>query len=138
MLLEKTWKRKKLKVFARSVKWGGLVMKTLTKVWDFIRDMLGFRRNSKYVKNYLNDANIKSSIYMAFIVIVLELWMIFRNVHEYVIPKWDNHPGFTSHFDLIYAHIGLYVLFIFPYTTLFRSRSFHLMFFSNISIFDYI
>ena len=87
-------------------------MKTLTKVWDFIRDMLGFRRNSKYVKNYLNDANIKSSIYMAFIVIVLELWMIFRNVHEYVIPKWDNHPGFTSHFDLIYAHIGLYVLFI--------------------------
>lgn len=89
----------------------------MTKVkmfWDFIRDLFGFRKNSKYIKSYLNDANIKSSIYMSFIVIVLEIWMIVRNMNKYVIPYWGNFEarGCTSNFDLLYAYTGLYVLFI--------------------------
>lgn len=85
-------------------------MNTIKKCWDFIRDLLGFKRNTRYVKNYLNDANIRSSIYMAFIVIVLEIWMIIRNVNKYVAPGWNN--GATSNFELLFTYTGLYVLFI--------------------------
>ncbi|MBR6071440.1 MAG: EAL domain-containing protein [Acholeplasmatales bacterium] len=84
---------------------------TRTKsLWNFIRDLFGFRKNSKYIKSYLNDANIKSSIYMSFIVIILEIWMIIRNLNKYVVPSWDS--GTTSNFDLLFAYTGLYILFI--------------------------
>ena len=39
---------------------------------------LGFERQSKYVKDYYYAANIRSSIYMSIVIIVLEVWMIFR------------------------------------------------------------
>ena len=61
-------------------------MSFLKKAKEFIFNLFGFRRNSKYVKNYLHDANIKSSIYMAFIVIVLEIWMIIRSITKKFIP----------------------------------------------------
>ena len=84
----------------------------LTKAWNGFRDLFGIRRNSKYVNNYINEANIRSSIYMAFIVIVLEIWMIIRNVNKYVVPNWAEYTGFNSRFDLLYTYIGLYILFI--------------------------
>ena len=88
-------------------------MDNVSKVWEFIRDMFGFRRNSKYVRTYLNEANIKSSIYMSFIVIILEVWMIIRNINKYVSPLWNNYgTSFTSNFDVLYTYIGLYLLFI--------------------------
>ena len=89
-------------------------MKTLTKTWDFIKDMLGFRRNSKYVRTYLNDANIKSSIYMSFIIIVLEIWMIIRQLHEYIVPAWGNPAsrGYQTNFELLFGMTSLYHLFI--------------------------
>lgn len=88
-------------------------MERVSKVWEFIRDMFGFRRNSKYVRTYLNEANIKSSIYMSFIVIILEIWMIIRNINKYVSPLWNNYgTSFTSNFDVLYTYIGLYLLFI--------------------------
>ena len=84
-------------------------MPAIKRAWNFIRDMLGFRINSQYVKNYLNDANIKSSIYMSFIVIILEIWMIFRNANKYISNYWNSY---TDKFDLIYTYTGLYALFI--------------------------
>ena len=82
----------------------------LTKAWNGFRDLFGIRRNSKYVNNYINEANIRSSIYMAFIVIVLEIWMIIRNVNKYVVPNWAEYTGFNSRFDLLYTYIVMYNL----------------------------
>ena len=88
-------------------------MSFMRKGWEFIRDFFGFRKNSNYVKNYIIDANVKSSIYMAFVIIALEIWMIIRNVGKYVSPLWSNYgTSFTSNFDLLFTYIGLYILFI--------------------------
>ncbi len=84
----------------------------ITRAWECFRNLFGLRKNSKYVNNYINEANIRSSIYMAFIVIVLEIWMIIRNVNKYVVPGWAEYVGFNSRFDLLYTYVGLYILFI--------------------------
>lgn len=41
---------------------------------------LGFYRNSPYVANYQREANVQSSIYMSVVIIVLEIWMLIRNI----------------------------------------------------------
>ena len=89
-------------------------MQTLSKFWNLVRDIFGFRKNSKYVRSYLNDANIKSSIYMSFIIIVLEIWMIIRQLHEYVVPNWSTPEkyGYESGLGLFYGMLSLYFLFI--------------------------
>ena len=85
----------------------------LKKAWNFIRDLLGFRINSHYIKNYINDANIKSSIYMSFIVVVLEIWMIFRQLFEYIIPGWNKTVGVSmSAFEFLFMYYSYYTLFI--------------------------
>ena len=82
-------------------------MSLMRKGWEFIRDFFGFRKNSNYVRNYIIDANVKSSIYMAFIIIALEIWMIIRNVGKYVSPLWSNYgTSFTSNFDLLFTYLG--------------------------------
>ncbi|MCR5149571.1 MAG: bifunctional diguanylate cyclase/phosphodiesterase [Eubacterium sp.] len=54
---------------------------------------LGFLRNSKYETQYLNDTNIRTSIYMSVVIIALEIWMLIRYV--------DKRPGLTfmEYFD---------------------------------------
>ncbi len=39
---------------------------------------LGFEKNSKYVRDYFFTTNMRASIYMSLVVIVLEIWMIIR------------------------------------------------------------
>ena len=87
-------------------------MTVIKTVWDFLRDMLGFRKNTKYVRTYLNDVNVKSSIYMSFIIVVIEIWMIFRQIFKYIAPNWDSFEGFSGKFNLIFTYTSLYYLFI--------------------------
>ena len=54
---------------------------------NWLKKQLGFVSISPYEKRYINDANIHTSLYMSFIVFVLELWMIIR----YVVKR----PGLT-------------------------------------------
>ena len=84
------------------------------KLLSFLKSLFGFKKNSKYVKSYLNDSNIKSSIYMSFIVIVLEIWMIFRQTRKYIKPYWSSYDklGYNNRFQLIFGMTGLYWLFI--------------------------
>ncbi len=87
-------------------------MTVIKTVWDFLRDMLGFRKNTKYVRTYLNDVNVKSSIYMSFIIVVIEIWMIFRQIFKYIAPNWNEYEGFSGKFNLIFTYTSLYYLFI--------------------------
>ena len=86
------------------------------KVLTFLKNLFGFRRDSKYVRKHLNDANIRSSIYMAFIIICLEVWMIFRQARKYIRPAWNTlkvgNYEYSSHLELIFGWVGLYCLFI--------------------------
>ena len=103
-------------------------MNTISKIWNFIRDLLGFRSNSKYVRAYLNDANIKSSIYMAFIVIALEIWMIIRQLNKYIISNWSepSKMGYDSSFSLLFGMTSLYILFIIAALAMLLFAIFHI------------
>ena len=87
-------------------------MTVIKTVWEFLRDMLGFRKNTKYVRTYLNDVNVKSSIYMSFIIVAIEIWMIFRQIFKYIAPNWNEYEGFSGKFNLIFTYTSLYYLFI--------------------------
>jgi len=54
---------------------------------------LGFTKSTGYQKKYLNETNIRTAVYMSFIVMILELWMIIRYV--------EQRPGrtFLRYFD---------------------------------------
>lgn len=89
-------------------------MATLKRLWESFKDFFGFRFNSKYVRDYLNDANIKSSKYMSAIIIILELWLIYRQIHQYIIPYWGNPGarGYSNSFMMTFGYLSLYFLFI--------------------------
>jgi diguanylate cyclase (GGDEF)-like protein len=77
---------------------------------------LGFTKNSQYQNKYINETNIRTAVYMSFIVMTLELWMIIR----YVLQR----PGktFLEYFDgetnyLIFFSAALILFsFAFAYT----------------------
>ena len=45
---------------------------------------LGFFKMSDYEKSFHRDANVRSTVYMASIIIVLETWMIVRYLNKYI------------------------------------------------------
>ncbi len=78
-----------------------------------IRKLFGFEKNSPYVTHYLNEANIRSTVYMAFITIALEIWMIIRSFHKYVIPKTSAAGGgFATFFQNVFKYTSYYWLLI--------------------------
>ena len=93
-------------------------MNTAIKVRDNILRLFGFKKNSRYVTNYLNDANIKSTVYMSFIIIVLEIWMIIRNVEKYVIGKDAKQEGFNL-FSSMFIRTSQFWLFLFAGVAMF-------------------
>ena len=50
----------------------------MAKIRRMLAHWLGLERQSPYVRNYFYAANMRASIYMAVVVIVLEIWMIIR------------------------------------------------------------
>ena len=59
----------------------------------WIRYELGLYKNTDYEKQYLYETNFKTAIYMTFIIICLEIWMIIRYINK--------RPGrtFLEYFD---------------------------------------
>lgn len=93
-------------------------MAVIKKIWNSFRELFGFKRNDKYVSNHLNEANVRSSIYMSVIIIILEVWMIIRQTNKYIIPHWSDADymkkyGYLSNFHMTFNFLSLYFLFIF-------------------------
>ena len=91
------------------------VMKTLSKLWNGFLNIFGIRKNSKYVKNYLNEANMKSAVFMSFIIFVLEVWLVFRQTGKYIIPdiralKADGKLTFQSFFQEVFMNTSNFFL----------------------------
>ena len=59
----------------------------LKKFWQKFLDIFGFRRNSKYVGDYLDTANMRSGIYMSGVIFAVEIWLLIRQTDKYIIPQ---------------------------------------------------
>ena len=59
----------------------------MKKVWEYFKGIFGIPHNSRYIKNYLDEANMRSGIYMSAVIVLLEIWLLVRQVITYTIPK---------------------------------------------------
>ena len=81
----------------------------MRKVWRFISHLFGFEKLGKYENDYLHDANIRSSSYMGVIVVLLELWMLIRQIYSKLIPKYQAGGDL---FELAVKYTSKYWLFL--------------------------
>ena len=56
----------------------------LKTLMEWVVDLFGFKKNSKYVSRYNREATIASGVYMSSVVVILEIWMILRYIKRYV------------------------------------------------------
>ena len=59
----------------------------MKKTLRAISALLGFEKLNRAERDYLHDANIRTSAYMGVIVVLLEAWMLFRQIFYKVIPR---------------------------------------------------
>ena len=88
-------------------------MKTLSSLWNGFLSIFGLRKNSKYVKSYLNDANMKSGVFMSFVIFVLEIWLVIRQTNKYIYPTLINPENQVHWFQVIFQNTSLYFLMMF-------------------------
>ena len=90
-------------------------MKTLSKIWNGFLEIFGFRKNSKYVKNYLNEANMRSGIFMSAVVFVLEAWLVLRQTQKYIVPSVQalESVTFQAVFKIIFQNTSNFFLLMF-------------------------
>ena len=84
----------------------------LKTIWNKFRDVFGLHRNSKYVKKYLNDANMRSGIFMSAIIVILEVWLVIRQTNKYVIPAIYDPTNPTPAFKAIFTNLWTYFLLL--------------------------
>ena len=85
----------------------------LKTMWQKLRDVFGLRRNSKYVSNYLNNANMRSGVFMSAVIIALEIWLIIRQTDKYVINRWNNPSYAYGPAQVLFMFWFSYVLLLF-------------------------
>ena len=85
-------------------------MGTLSKIWNGFLNIFGLRKKSKYVKNYLNEANMRSAIFMSTVIFVLEIWLILRQTQKYIIPTLTNPANTASPFQVIFQNTSNFFL----------------------------
>ncbi len=71
-----------------------------------ILQWLGLERQSQYVKDYFFATNMRKSIYMSIIVIVLEIWMIIRMTNQWFSGALAGKP-FSYYFENYYVYYFL-------------------------------
>ena len=77
-------------------------------VFSKIAEFLGFKRNSKYVNEYIHKANMRSGLFMSAVVALLEVWLVFRQHHKYLNVYWAR--GGSSYFDFLFTYTSLFWL----------------------------
>ena len=90
-----------------------MTMKTLSKLWNGFLNIFGIRKNSKYVKNYLNEANMRSAIFMSVVIFVLEIWLVLRQTQKYIIPSVQalgSDANFENVFKIIFQNTSNFFL----------------------------
>ena len=70
-----------------------------------LKKWLGLEKQSEYVENFLFRSNVKAVIYMAIVVILLEVWMIER-LTKIVLKSWPRS------IDWLFSHYRNYVILL--------------------------
>ena len=76
----------------------------------FVSHILGFEKLSKYEKEYLHEANVRTSSYMGVIVVLLEIWMLLRQTRSKIIPKYQAGGDLLDLFILYTTKYWLFLL----------------------------
>ena len=79
----------------------------LKAAWSKFRSIFGLHRNTKYVNNYLNEANMRSGVFMSAIIIILEIWLVIRQSNKYVAPAINSG---SPAFQVIFQNLWTYFL----------------------------
>ncbi len=92
-------------------------MNVIKKIGYWLLKNLGFTKSSKYKKNFMNHANMRSGIFMGVVIVVLETWMIIRQFTKYIIPGWkSNDPAvqkaYPKTIECVLQNTSLFVLFL--------------------------
>ena len=85
-------------------------MKTLSKIWNGFLNIFGIRKNSRYVKSYLNEANMRSAIFMSSVIFVLEIWLVLRQTQKYIIPTLMDPENTASVFQVLFQNTSNFFL----------------------------
>ena len=88
-------------------------MKFFSKLWNSFLNIFGIRKQSKYVKSYLNEANMRSAVFMSFVIFVLEVWLVIRQTRKYIIPTMQDPGNTYSLFRVVFSNTSLYFLMMF-------------------------
>ncbi len=67
-----------------------------------ILSWIGFEKQSKYVKDYYYAENMRSSIYMSIVIIILEVWMIIRMTQTII--ERNDMDRFMHYFEKYYSN----------------------------------
>ena len=73
---------------------------------DSLKRFLGLEKFSKYTQEYFDKSNIRSSLYVSSVVIVLELWMIFSTFFFQYFGDLNRSKSW------LITHIGSYILLL--------------------------
>ena len=85
-------------------------MEKVKKFFSKFADMFGFKKSTKYVADYLHKANMRSGVFMAAIVAILEIWLVIRQHDKYIIPALHNPENTYSYFKLVFDNTSLFWL----------------------------
>lgn len=99
--------------FSNAMKsFGNKSKSALSKTADF----LGFKKNSPYVNAYIHRANIRSGVFMAIIIVAIEVWMIIRQSIERVKPQIEiliSQGKDFNFFKIFYGETSNFWIFLF-------------------------
>ena len=85
------------------------LMKTVKSYFGRILEFFRFRRNSKYVRHYLDESNLRSGTLMSLVIIALEVWLIIRQRQKYIIPQVQDG---ANYFESLFSNTSNFWLFL--------------------------
>ena len=101
----------------------------MKKVLSFLSNVFGFNKLSKHENTYLHESNIRTGIYMATIIVILEIWIILRQYKKYVIPTIEaggvlDKELFTKIALSVFLLILLTSLAVMIFSLLYQTKTF--------------
>ncbi len=84
-----------------------------------IRQACGFCRNPRYIEERLKEAEVRAAMFLSAIVALVEVWMIFRYIEQWVIPGKVESIGEFFYYTKSYWILFAVCTAVFIYTVLY-------------------
>ena len=82
------------------------------KFFSKVAEILGIKRSSTYVKEYLHKANMRSGVFMSAVIVILEIWLIIRQTNKYVIDRLGSSSYVYGRFQVFFMFTQTYWLLL--------------------------